>query len=262
MESPFPGMDPYLEAPAMWPDVHNSLIYAMRDQIQRQLSPRYRAVITPYVSLEQLAIVPGRRVVVPDVAIVDHGASAALTSTPQIAVAPLTLTAPLEIPTRLARLEIRAVDDGTLVTIIELLSPANKRSGAEGVDAYEQKRQEIFRSDVHLLEIDLLRGGQRPRLIQPLPAAPYFIFLSRANRRPYVDVWPLSLRKSIDLVPVPLQIPEPDIPLDLNLALRQIYASARYDLEIDYREAPPPPELASEEAAWLDAHLRERGLRD
>ncbi len=261
MEPPFPGMDPYLETPGMWPDVHNSLIYAIREQIQRQLSPRYKAVITPYISLEHLAIVPVRRAIVPDVALLDHGEPGEAASVSTIAPAPLTLTAAMEVPTRLARLEVRVIEDETLVTVIELLSPANKRSGADGDDAYEQKRQELFRSAAHLLELDLLRGGQRPRLLQPLPADPYFIFLSRANNRPYIEVWPLSFRKPIDLIPVPLHYPEPDAPLDLNACLRQIYTSARYDLQIDYRQPPPPPDLAEDDAAWLDAHLRERGLR-
>jgi hypothetical protein len=254
MEPPFPGMDPYLETPTMWPDVHNSLIYAIREQIQRQLSPRYKAVITPYVSLEHLAIVP-------DVAVLDRGEPGAAMSGSTIAPAPLTLTAAMAVPTRLTRLEVRVIEDETRVTVIELLSPANKRSGAEGADAYEQKRQEVFRSEAHLLELDLLRGGQRPRLLQPLPADPYFIFLSRANNRPYIEVWPLSFRNPIDLIPVPLHYPEPDVPLDLNACLRQIYTSARYNLQIDYRQPPPPPDLTEDDAAWLDAHLRACGLR-
>lgn len=262
MESPFPGMDPYLERPSMWPDVHNSLIYAIREQVQRQLNPRYKAVITPYISLESLEIVPNRRAVLPDVGILDRGMPGSVTSTLVLAPAPLMLTAAMEFPTRLARIEIRVIDDETLVTAIELLSPANKRPGADGADAYERKRQEIFRSDAHLLELDLLSGGQRPRLVQPLPAAPYFIFLSRANNRPYIEVWPLSLRTPIDAVPVPLHAPDPDVLLDLGAALRQIYGSARYDLQVDYRNAPPPPELAADDAAWLDAHLRERRLRE
>ncbi|MBX0326092.1 DUF4058 family protein [Oscillochloris sp. ZM17-4] len=261
MELPFPGMDPYLERPSLWPDVHNSLIYAMREQIQRQFSPRYKAVITPYISLESLEIVPNRRVIVPDVGIIDRGEPGDEPRALAIAPAPLTMTAIMEIPIRLARVEIRVIDDETLVTAIELLSPANKRPGPEGADAYERKRQELFRSEAHLLEIDLLRGGQRPRLSQPLPANPYFVLLSRAYNRPYVEIWPLALREPIAPVPVPLSPPDPDIPLDLGVALRQIYASARYDLQIDYGFAPPAPDLSPEDAAWLDAHLRARGLR-
>ena len=261
METPFPGMDPYLEQPSMWPDVHNSLIYAIRGQIQQQLSPRYKAVITPYISVESLEIIPTQRSIVPDIGIIDQGRPGSETDTLVLAPAPLTLTAVMEIPTRLARLEIRLISDETLVTVIELLSPANKRPGVEGVDAYERKRQELFRTETHLLELDLLRGGVRPRLIQPLPIAAYFIFLSRSYTRPSVDVWPLSLREPVPPVPVPLQYPEPDVPLDVGAALREIYASARYDLQVNYRADPPPPDLSPDDAAWLDAHLRERGLR-
>lgn len=262
MELPFPGMDPYLEAPSIWPDVHNSLIYAIREQIQRQLSPRYKAVICPYVSLEHVEIVPVQRVVVPDVGIIERGGTGNNAETLTLAPPPLTLTAAMAIETRLARIEIRLLGDDTLITVLGLLSPANKRLGVDGADAYERKRQELFRTHVHLLELDLLRGGQRPRLNQPLPPAPYFVFLSRATERPYVGVWPISLRTPIPLLPVPLHPPDSDVALDLGAALRQIYASARYDRQVDYRTAPPPPELDAEDAAWLDAHLREKGLRE
>jgi hypothetical protein len=261
MELPFPGMDPYLEEPSIWPDVHNSLIYAIREQIQRQLSPRYKAVITPYVSLEHLEIMPTQRAVVPDVGIVERGRTGNGAEALTLAPPPLTLTAAMAVETRLARLELRLLGDDTLITVLELLSPANKRPGLDGAEAYERKRQELFRSHVHLMELDLLRGGQRPRLNQPLPATPYFVFLSRATERPFVGVWPLSLHTPIPLLPVPLHTPDPDVALDLGAALRQIYASARYDRQVDYRAAPPPPELPAEEAAWLDEHLRERGLR-
>jgi len=261
MELPFPGMDPYLEAPSRWPDVHASLIYAIRDQIQQQLAPRYSAVITPYVAFESLEIA-AVRLAVPDVAILDQAASSAPAGSAAIvAPAPLTLPALMEVPTRYARVEVRTVDDDALVTAIELLSPANKRPGADGADAYEKKRQELFRSTAHLLEIDLLRAGQRPRLARALPDAPYFIFLSRAERRPQIEIWPLSLRAPIPVVPVPLRFPDPDTPLDLTTALRRIYISARYERRIDYRQIPPSPALTGDDAAWLDASLRERGLR-
>lgn len=261
MDSPFPGMDPYLEAPSLWPDVHHRLITLMCDQLQAMLAPRYRAVITPYVLFESLEITPVRRAV-PDVAVVERAYSgAAPDSAAEFDEAPLTLPALVEMPVEYARIEIRTVRDQTLVTAIELLSPANKRPGPDGADAYEKKRQDIFASTAHLLEIDLLRGGQRPRLAQPLPEASYFIFLSRAQRRPYVEVWPLQLRDPIKPVPVPLLPPDPPVALDVGAAIREAYRRARYDLEIDYTQPPPPPDLSPEDAAWLDAHLRACGLR-
>jgi hypothetical protein len=254
-------MDPYLEAPSLWPDVHHELIAIIREQIQGKLTPGYRAVITPYAVFESIEIAPVRRVV-PDVAVVERepfgragGVAAAVEA------APLTLPAVMTVPVEYARIEIRTVRDQVLVTAIELLSPANKRPGLDGADAYEKKRQELFSSMAHLIEIDLLRAGTRPQVARPLPAAPYFLFLSRVERRPNIEIWPLSLRAAIKLVPVPLRYPDPPVTLDLGSAIHDAYRRARYDLEIDYREPPPAPDLPADDAAWLDAHLREGGLR-
>ncbi len=263
MPSPFPGMDPFLEQPNIWPDVHQRLIVAMSDQLQAQIKPRYIAQITPYVALEQIEISAPRRAVVPDVGIYERESLPGVQGTVTIDAPPLTGTVPIEIPTRYARIEIRALSDETLVTAIELLSPANKRPGAEGADAYEKKRQELFNSTTHLLEIDLLRGGRRPHLARPatLPAVPYFVFLSRAERWPEIAIWPCALDKPLPIVPVPLRPPDPDVALNLTTILQQIYDRAGYDLRIDYTQKPPPPDLSPDAAAWLDAYLKAAELR-
>lgn len=261
MPSPFPGMDPYLEEPGMWPDVHNSLITTIREQLQVQLAPNYRAVLTPSVVFESIEIAPVRAAI-PDVGLFERaapqpGSGAVVVSE----VAPLTLPALMEIPVEYARIEIRTVRDRVLVTAIELLSPANKRPGSEGAEAYEKKRQELFRSTAHLLEIDLLRTGRRPQVARPLPDAPYFIFLSRVQHRPYIEIWPLSLREPIKPVPVPLRHPDPAVPLDLGAAIHETYQRARYDLEINYRADPPLPDLAANDRDWLGEYLQAVGVR-
>jgi hypothetical protein len=250
MESPFPGMDPYLEAPNLWPDVHNSLIFAIREQLQPRLSPRYIAVTTPYVVFESLEIVP-TRTVIPAVGVMERTGGGGIATLTAVEAPPLEGLLPLDVPTRYSRIEIRTVAGETLVTAIELLSPANKRPGAEGAEAYERKRRDLFRSDAHLLEIDLLRGGKRPDAGRVLPDEPYFAFLSRAQYRPRIFIWPMTLRARLPVVAVPLLPPDPDLPLDLTAALKRIYATARYDLRIDYRQSPPPPELSAEDAAWV-----------
>jgi hypothetical protein len=89
----------------------------------------------------------------------------------------------------------------------------------------------------------------------------YVVFLSRAYRRPLVDVWPIALRDTIPVVPVPLTYPDPDVPLDLNRILHQVYRNARYERRIDYRTDPPPPALSPDDAAWLDEQLKAAGVR-
>lgn len=261
MEPPFPGMDPYLEAPNIWPDVHTSLAFAIRSQIQPLLSPRYSAAIVPYGTFEPIDIMAVRTIVA-DVAILERDVPSAVGAATVVMPAPLTGTLAMDLPTRYTRIEIRAIGSETLVTVIELLSPVNKRPGIDGADAYDFKRRDILRSAAHLVEIDLLRAGRRPAFVTPLPNDPYFIFLSRAERRPTAENWPIGLRNALPSLPIPLRRPDLDVILDLGAALRLAYSSARYDLRIDYQADPPPPALPPTDAAWLAAHLREHGLRE
>lgn len=259
MQSPFPGMDPYLEATTIWPDVHAGLIAAMRRQLQPRLSPRCVAVIVPYTAFETIDVNLSR-FLVPDIAIVERDQQSSLAAT-TVAPAPVVGALEVEIETRYSRLEVRTVGDETVVTVIALLSPANKRPGADAADAYERKRREIIRSPIHLLEIDLLRGGRRPSLATPWPPTPYVVMLSRADQRPRVEIWPIHLQDPLPIVPVPLRAPDPDVPLDLNAALSDAYAEGRYDLRIDYRNSPPPPPLTPADEAWLTERLAAAGLR-
>ena len=264
MELPFPGMDPYLEAPSLWPDVHTRLIAASCDAIQSKITPNYVARITPYIALEQIDLASPRRAIVPDVGIYEREPIGSSPAVATIDTPSLMGTAAIEVPTRYAWIEIRTVIDDSLVTVIELLSPVNKRPGSEGADAYEKKRQELVTNRINLLEIDLLRGGRRPKLGPStiLPNDPYFIFLSRDERWPEVAIWACPLQRPLPTVPIPLRRPDPDVALSLNQVLQQVYRNARYDLQIDYRATPPLPELSADDATWLDAHLREKALRD
>ena len=261
MPSPFPGMDPYLESPALWQDFHNDLASAIREQLTPHLRPRYQARLTPRFSYESIEI-GERRAALPDIGILEtphrgeYGPSAVLIPAP-----PFESRVEFEIPVEQQSIEIRAVDDMRLVTSIELLSPVNKRRGHDAYKAYREKRRRFLRRDVHLLEIDLLRGGERAELHDPLPDASYYIFLSRFDQHPRVGVWPIQLQARLPVVPVPLLKPDRDVALDLNIALAETYERAAYDLAIDYREPPPPPALSETDAIWLDEFLRAKGLR-
>jgi Protein of unknown function (DUF4058) len=106
-----------------------------------------------------------------------------------------------------------------------------------------------------------LRGGERPRLERPVPPAPYYVTLSRVNRRPYVDVWPIQLWEKLPVLPVPLLDPDPDATLDLSAVTAAVYERGAYALLIDYHRPPPPPALSDTEAIWLDEHLRAQRVR-
>lgn len=256
MPSPFPGMDPYLEAPLHWPDVHHRLATEISRQLASVLPSRYVARLetrlVAWASDERTV-----SVLYPDAAVtlVQLKERAAAVYEPLAGVPleaqpkPLFLhAAPSEERVKLATVEIRDVAQGRLVTSSEVLSPVNKRPGG-GLIEYRAKREMVMLAGAHLLEIDLLRQGTRaPRLVD-LPASDYFVFLTRAERSRVTETWPVSVRDSLPVVPVPLLPGDDDVPLDLGGALRTIYDEARYELSVDYGQPPDPP-LAGEDAAW------------
>jgi hypothetical protein len=258
MPSPFPGMDPYLEAADLWEDVHANLATELRAQLQPQLVPRYVAVLTPYVTYEDIAI--GETTAIkPDLAIQQRPNPTSTAARSDTLTAPLvgvTTLAEPEVAAKTQRIEIRRVGSETLVTVIEILSPANKRAGTESFEAYQRKRRDLLRSSVHLLEIDLLRRGMRWPIETELPPAPYFFFLSRADQRPTVEIWPATFSEPLPQLPVPLRTPDPDARIDPGSALQRVYELGAYDLRIDYRRDPPLPALPPADAAWLAQTLR------
>jgi len=263
MPSPFPGMDPYIEDPEIWSDFHNNLATEFQAQLNPLIRPRYIARLIPRVTYEIIEI--GKvRGVRPDVGIwqrplpQDRAGSTAIAIPP----APVESLVSLDLPLRLTSVEIRTTDSLELVTAIEILSPVNKRVGHDAFYEYRRKRRELLRSTAHLLEVDLLRGDERPPLEHVVPEAPYYVVLSREQRRPLVDVWPIQLNEKLPLLPIPLLEPDPDVPFDLHTAVTNVYDRAGYADLINYRRSPPPPPLNVSEATWLDEQLRKQGLRD
>ncbi len=257
--SPFPGMDPYIESSDLWPDVHESLMAVFREQLTILLAPKYIAELSTQIVIEQVMDdgLLGTRVVLPDVTVSHPLRSEAQTgvgvATIAIAPAPLRLAVPLAVPIRLVTLNIRRREPNTLVAVIELLSPVNKRPG-DGRREYLEKRTSYLNASVHFVEIDLLRRWPRMPFGGDVPDSAYLAMVSKANERPACDAWPIELSDPLPVLPVPLLPPDPPVPLDMGQALRTAYQRARYDLRIDYTAAPPPP-LSPEDAAWATVLL-------
>ncbi len=262
MPSPFPGMNPYLENPGLWPEVHHWLISAIGQVLAPQLRPRYRVAVEKRIypsSSEEDSLLVG----IPDVK-VQRRLTAPEEITGNVAIAeprtqqPVTVTIPMPEIVRQSYLEIREVPSGEVVTAIEVLSPVNKRSG-EGRKAYELKRQKILVSLTHLVEIDLLRGWQPMPILSEVESN-YRILVSRSDRRPRADLYAFNLADEIPSFPLPLREGDSEPIVDLQALLGGVYDLIGYDLVIDYSREPVPP-LSEAEAAWADALLRERGLR-
>ena len=268
MPSPFPGMDPYLEG-EMWQESHDRLANQISVQLMPLLAPKYVALLAkryvldrPLLGIFDLSteriLYPGVHVVAPRVQPVP-GLSAAEEVTPGGAGAVVTepaveLASPVSEEVPLLSVEIRDVAQRRLVTLLEILSPVNKRG--EGAREYAERRMELLQTRTHLLEIDLLRQGRRIPLLGELPPASYYVYLSRAPRRPFTQIWPISLREPLPTVPVPLLPPDPDVPLDLQAAVRACFDLVGYERLLDCSGPPSPPELDEEDAAWVAEILR------
>jgi hypothetical protein len=253
-------MDPYLEQPGMWPNVHNSLIVALRDDLAPRLRPRY------YVALEerivQLSSDDLLFVARPDVAVVhpaQRSEHALPVATTQAAEA-LTVEVPLPDEVRDVYLEIRTTDTDQVITVVELLSPTNKLVGA-GRQQYERKRLELFGTLTHVVEVDLLRAGPSMPVRGGAQQPGYRILVSRAPQRPKAELFVFGIQHPIPDFSLPLQEGEDEPVVGFNQMLHTLYDRAGYDLRIDYTHQPPPPELSSTDAAWLDARLKAAGMR-
>lgn len=252
MSNPFPGMDPYLEGP-MWSSFHNSLIEEISRQLTPALRPHYRARSAERVVVATPDSIERWRS--PDVSIFERPNADTGQHAHSAISAPLIVELQEVAESTQTFIEIRSAD-GQLVTAIELLSPTNKRG--DGAAEFQQKRRELLASSVHYVEIDLLRIGERLRVNRPLPSVPYFIFLSRSERRPSIEVWPIALDSPLPTFPIPLLGTDPDVPLDLALAFRTVYDLYEYDRDIDYASPPVVP-LSAEQQTWVNERLRQLG---
>jgi hypothetical protein len=255
MKSPFPGMDPYLEHPSLWPDVHNRLIAALADDLSERVAPRY------YVGLERRAYLLKADDLVgrPDIAVAATTGASVLAAHPALtSVTVLEVDVPMQDEVSENFLEIHEVKTGKLITILELLSPVNKLH-KQGREDYERKRGYVFRSWTNLVEIDLLRAGDPMPVVGAQVQSDYRILVSRGIQRPRASLIAFTLRQPIPAFTLPL-LPGDDEPeVALNRILHALYQRARFDLRLDYTQPPVPP-LTEADAAWARELITARDL--
>lgn len=254
MPSPFPGMDPYLERKGLWSEVHHDLITDIRRALAKQLPSTYRVAIDRANYSVMLGDV--ERIGDPDVIIYEQESPSAFHSGTAVLDVALAVPDVIVLPTpfdyKQGYLEIRELGTEEVITVIEVLSHANK-AGRRGRQQYLDKREKIMRSRTNLVEIDLLRSGHAP----PLGAGrrdDYAIVVSRSWHRPRAAFYTFSVRESIPIFSIPLKRGQLELVLDLNDLLQQIYDSGGYDMAIDYRR-PPTPCLSEEDAEWAQQLL-------
>ena len=257
MRCPFPGMDPYLEHPTLWPGVHNGLIAALQLSLAPQLRPRY------YIALEERVYVtePEQRAFVgrPDLAVVGHPEAEAPLPPASSASSVLTVRVPLPDEVRETYLEVRETGTDYVIAVVEILSPTNKRPG-RGRRIYEDKRMDVLATRTHLIEIDLIRAGEPMPIVGNDSTSAYRILVSRGDCRPSATLYTFGIRQFIPTFPLPLKPGDPEPMVDIGRLLHDLYDRASYDLRLDYTGEPEPP-LPAAEALWADQLLRQQGRR-
>ncbi len=257
MPCPFPGMDPYLELPPYWGDFAPRLLASVANLLLAEVLPKYEVRIEEYLFVEHDEERLHR--VAPDVTIStfeESSGEAAATAVADATMVELEYPEFEPHPQRHLVLIHRAT--GQVVTVMELLSPWNKSATEEGLDAYLRKREELLGSHSHLLELDLLRGGQRLPMSKPLPPGDYYSFIGRTQRRPRGQVIAWSLRAELPRIPIPLLPEDAEISLNLGTAFRAAYEPSLYDRRLPYREPLVPP-LSQADEAWLRERLAAAG---
>jgi hypothetical protein len=254
----FPGMDPYLEKPLIWPGLHASLIVYIRDQLQPQLRPRYVANIEERVFMESRT-----HDAIPDVAVRRSGQPAFASRGTALADAatPIRIRVP---PLQISETYVTILHRPSghrVVAVIEVLSPTNKYAGP-GRDSYLAKQQQVLGSNAHLIEVDLLRYGPHVLSVTEYAARnqgpyDYLVCINRAEGiRENYDLVPWSLRQRLPKIRVPLADNDPDVVLDLQAVLERAYEEGSYAEQLEY-DAPCVPALSEEVQQWANECIRQ-----
>src|SRR5262249_20551046 len=177
MPSPFPGMNPFLEA--IWHDFHERFLPAAAAYLVPQIRPKYFVSIDENVYVHDIPQADRSPLGRPDLAVIRGGADEERNSGVGLLEAPAQVLLPEQDVESLSYLKILDRESRDVVTVIELLSPTNKRPGEHRAQ-YLAKRSAVRHSNAHLVEIDLLRGGP-PMPAEGRPACTYAVLVSRVE---------------------------------------------------------------------------------
>lgn len=263
MPSPFPGMDPYLEA--HWRDVHARLIIYASDALQAVLPGSLRARVEERVLLETPKGM-GDHPLFPDVRVVEYTSKRGpgTRRAGGVAVAEPLLVDTADEPVAETFIEIIDPESGNrIVTVIEFLSPSNKSPGPNR-EQYLRKQQEVCESDANLVEIDLNRFGAHTLAfplanLKPPWRTAYMACVRRATRRGKAEVYSMPLWERLPVIKIPLRPNDTDVPLELQPLVDQCYRNGAYEGTLNYAVEPDPPLLGTDKD-WAVERLRDKGM--
>ena len=229
MPSPFPGMDPYLEHPKLWPAFQHQLLACLYQILLPGLVDRYRARV-------------GNRSYVSEM--------------------PLFTSIIREEYTE-EFIEIRSRTDNRLITLLEVVSPANKTTAA-GREAYLDKRREASVQRAGIVEIDMVLQG-KPTLTYSrdgLPEFDYAVSVTKATAPDRYEIYTATIQKRLPKFKLPLAPDDKDTLLDLQSAFGRAYDLGGFASLIDYKgPSPPDVPLSTAYKAWIAELLKQMKLR-
>ncbi len=264
MSSPFPGMDPYLEHPNVFPNLHDKLIVHLEETLQPLLPAPYYAKGNQRVWVDY---VEGSRI--PDVGVMKPNQPPGRIETENCGVAvaemPVKVTAPYvpwdEFREPFVEIYAKEGNQPRLVTSIEVLSPTNKTPGQPSRAAYRQKQSELIGSQVHLVEIDLLRMGMHTtavphkELVRRCGPVDYHVCIHYFDQPSDFFIYPIQLPDRLPRITIPLLPGDGGVAVELQSVFDQCYDRGPYRREVNYANEPPPPTLPPEKRAWVRSVL-------
>lgn len=222
-------MDPYLEHPKLWPAFQHQLLACLYQILLPGLVDRYRARV-------------GNRTYVSEM--------------------PLFTSIIREEYTE-EFIEIRTRTDNRLVTLLEVVSPANKTTQA-GRQAYLDKRKEAANQKAGIVEIDLVLQG-KPTLTYSRDGLPEFdhaVSVTRATAPDRYEIYTATIQKRLPKFKLPLAPDDRDALLDLQAAFARAYDLGGFGTLIDYKGSPPPDvPLTDAYKTWIIDLLKQMKLR-
>jgi len=229
MPSPFPGMDPYLEDPKLWPGFQHQFVACLYQILLPGLVDNYRARVACRSYTTELAL----------------------------------FTSVVREQHAEEYVEVRARSDGRLVTLIEVVSPANKTTPA-GRDTYLAVRRHAEQARAGTVEVDLVTQGA-PTLDfdrTGLPAYDHCVTVTRPSAPGRYEIYTTTFQKRLPKFKVPLAADDRDVLLDLQDVFRRAFDQGAFGRHIDYAADPPrEAKLTDESRQWVDALLRQQKVR-
>jgi hypothetical protein len=242
-------MDPYIESSRMWGDFHGSLLGAIRGELNARLPSGYVASIELYVWTEESRPRRHRRPLEPDVYVREQREPAEIGAVATATTAPVTILLPTLEPRKHRYIKVSDVRTKRVVTVLEVLSPANKKAGPDR-ELYLTKRSDYLANRINLVEIDLLRGGRRLPLGNAPEVADYYVMVSRNWEYPAAGIWAFTVRDPLPDIPIPLTPELPDTLLLLRPCVDRVYDEGRYAESVPYDE-PVKPRLSKSNSSWV-----------